>query len=34
MKESVDEDFIWFVGSPKELEECKGKRVAGWKKRS
>jgi len=31
MKESVDEDFIWFVGSPKELEEYKG--VAIWKKR-
>ena len=33
MKESVDEDFIWFVGSPEELEEYKGKRVAIWKKK-
>ena len=30
MKESVDEDFIWFVGSPEELEEYKGKHVGGW----
>ena len=33
MRESVDEDFIWFVGSPEELEEYKGKRVAIWKKK-
>jgi len=33
MKESVDEDFIWFVGSPKELEEYKGKHVAIWKRK-
>jgi hypothetical protein len=32
MKKSVDEDFIWFVGSPKELEEYKGKHVAIWKR--
>ena len=30
MKESVDEDFIWFVRSPEELEEYKGKHVGGW----
>ena len=29
----MDEDFIWFVRSPKELEEYKGKRVAIWKKK-
>ena len=26
----MDEDFIWFVGSPEELEEYKGKHVGGW----
>ena len=30
MRERVDEDFIWFVRSPKELEEYKGKHVGGW----
>ena len=33
MKESVDEDSIWFVGSPEEFEEYKGKHVAVWKKK-
>jgi len=33
MRERVDEDFIWFVRSPKELEEYKGKRVAIWKRK-
>ena len=33
MKESVDEDFIWFIGSPEELEEYKGKHVAIWKRK-
>ena len=33
MRESVDEDFIWFVGSPKELEEYKGKHVAILKRK-
>jgi hypothetical protein len=33
MKESGDEDFIWFVRSPKELEEYKGKHVAIWKRK-
>ena len=29
----MDEDFIWFVRSPKELEEYKGKHVAIWKRK-
>lgn len=33
MKETLDEDFIWYVKSPKELEGYKGKHVAIWKRK-
>ena len=29
----MNEDFIWFIGSPEELEEYKGKHVAIWKRK-
>jgi len=33
MEKTVDEDFIWFVGTPKELERYKGKHIAIWEKK-
>ena len=33
MKETKDEDFIWYTQSPKEFEEYRSKHVAIWKKK-
>lgn len=29
---AVDEDFLWFASSPRELEKYRGMHVAIWKK--